>query len=227
MGLRRDFPELPGIPRTTLNRYLELLTAVFLIKQIPAWSASHTHRTVGTPKLAFTDSGIACHLIGQDATRLGEPDGASGQMNEMFVVMELARQLTWSSGRARRCRQHFLIMPTSTRPRPPPALQSRTSLACAAALTSASPISGIHAPGKPTSCETYWLATRSSKTPPAKFSGLEPSRWSASGRQAQHKLGRERSACVSREGRNRTLTQRPSSWSAWSWNCPAGWATAD
>jgi hypothetical protein len=29
-----------GIPRTTLNRYLERLTAVFLIKQIPAWSAS-------------------------------------------------------------------------------------------------------------------------------------------------------------------------------------------
>ncbi len=30
------------MPRTTLNRYLELLTAVFLIKQIPAWSASQT-----------------------------------------------------------------------------------------------------------------------------------------------------------------------------------------
>lgn len=90
-----------GIPRTTLNRYLELLTAVFLIKQIPAWSASQTHRAVGTPKLAFTDSGIACHLIGQDATRLAEPDGASGQMIETFAVMELARQLTWSSERAR------------------------------------------------------------------------------------------------------------------------------
>lgn len=56
-----------GIPRTTLNRYLELLTAVFLIKQIPAWSAGQTHRAIGTPKLAFTDAGIACHLIGQDA----------------------------------------------------------------------------------------------------------------------------------------------------------------
>jgi predicted AAA+ superfamily ATPase len=29
-----------GIPRTTLNRSLELLAAVFLIKQIPAWSTS-------------------------------------------------------------------------------------------------------------------------------------------------------------------------------------------
>jgi uncharacterized protein len=90
-----------GIPRTTLNRYLELLTAVFLIKQIPAWSAGQTHRAIGTPKLSFTDTGIACHLIGQDATRLGEPDGAAGQMIETFVLMELARQLTWSAERAR------------------------------------------------------------------------------------------------------------------------------
>ncbi len=90
-----------GIPRTTLNRYLELLTAVFLIKQIPAWSAGQTRRAIGTPKLAFTDTGIACHLIGQDAGRLAEPDGAAGQMIETFVMMELARQLTWSEEPAR------------------------------------------------------------------------------------------------------------------------------
>jgi predicted AAA+ superfamily ATPase len=90
-----------GIPRTTLNRYLELLTAVFLIKQLPAWSASQTQRAVGTPKLAFTDTGIASHLLGQDATRLGAPDGAAGSMIETFALMELARQLTWCTERAR------------------------------------------------------------------------------------------------------------------------------
>jgi hypothetical protein len=57
--------------------------------------------TFGTPKLTFTDTGIACHLIGQDASRLGEPDGAAGQMIENFVMMELSRQLTWSAQRAR------------------------------------------------------------------------------------------------------------------------------
>ncbi len=90
-----------GIPRTTLNRYLELLTAVFLIKQIPAWSTGQTRRAIGTPKLAFVDTGIACYLLGQDAARLGEPDGAAGPMMETFVLMEVARQLTWSSERAR------------------------------------------------------------------------------------------------------------------------------
>lgn len=51
--------------------------------------------------LAFVDTGIACHLIGQDAFRLAEPGGAAGPMMENFVVMELARQLTWSQERGR------------------------------------------------------------------------------------------------------------------------------
>lgn len=85
-----------GLARSTLDRYLELLSAVFLIKRIPAWSGNHTQRAVGTPKLAYVDSGLACHLLGQDVTRLGEPGGAAGAMVENFVLMELARQLTWS-----------------------------------------------------------------------------------------------------------------------------------
>jgi predicted AAA+ superfamily ATPase len=90
-----------GIPRVTLTRYLELLSAVYLIKSIPAWSARMAGRAIGTPKLAFVDTGIACHLLGQDARRLAEPDGASGTMIENFVLMELARQLTWSQTRGR------------------------------------------------------------------------------------------------------------------------------
>jgi predicted AAA+ superfamily ATPase len=90
-----------GIPRTTLNRYVELLTTVFLIKQIPAWSTGQTRRAIGTPKLAFVDTGVASHLLAQDAARLGEPDGAAGPMIETFVLTELGRQLTWCSERAR------------------------------------------------------------------------------------------------------------------------------
>lgn len=90
-----------AIPRTTLVRYLELLSSVFLIKSIPAWSSGQTQRAIGTPKLAFVDTGVACHLLGQDVNRLGEPGGAAGAMMENFVVAELARQLTWSEERGR------------------------------------------------------------------------------------------------------------------------------
>ena len=88
-----------GLSRSTVVRYLELLKSVFLIKTVPAWGANLTRRAVGTPKLAFVDTGVACHLIGQDAARLGEPGGAAGPIMENFVVMELARQLTWSEQR--------------------------------------------------------------------------------------------------------------------------------
>ncbi len=88
------------IPRTTLVRYLELLSAVFVIKQIPAWSPGHTRRVVATPKLAYVDSGLASHLLGQDSRRLGEPGGAAGPMVENFVLSELARQLSWNDQRA-------------------------------------------------------------------------------------------------------------------------------
>jgi len=90
-----------GIPRSTLVRYLELLRSVFLIKEIPAWSGGQTHRAIGTPKLTFVDSGLAAHLLGQDAHRLHEPDGAAGPLLESFVLMELQRQLTWSRQHAR------------------------------------------------------------------------------------------------------------------------------
>jgi predicted AAA+ superfamily ATPase len=89
-----------GLARATMSRYLELLSAVFLIKEIPAWAAGPTQRATRTPKLAFVDSGIACHLLDQNASRLAEPGGASGAMVENFVLMELARQLTWNEQRA-------------------------------------------------------------------------------------------------------------------------------
>ena len=89
-----------GIPNTTVRRYLELLAAVFLIKEIPAWSRGSTARATGTAKLGLIDSGLACHILGQDVGRLGEPGGAAGSMVENFVLMELARQLTWNDQRA-------------------------------------------------------------------------------------------------------------------------------
>jgi predicted AAA+ superfamily ATPase len=88
------------LPASTVQRYLGLLEEVFLIKRIPAWSRNVSARAVGTPKLAFVDSGIAANLLGADARSLLRPDGSFGPLLEGFVLMELARQLTWSRQRA-------------------------------------------------------------------------------------------------------------------------------
>jgi predicted AAA+ superfamily ATPase len=46
--------------------------------------------------VAFVDSGIAAHLFGVGADRLRDVEGPLGPLLEGFVLMELARQLTWS-----------------------------------------------------------------------------------------------------------------------------------
>lgn len=88
------------LPASTVHRYLGLLEKVFLIKRIPAWSRNVSARAIGTPKLALVDSGIAANLLGADTRSLLRPGGQFGPLLEGFVLMELARQLTWSRRRA-------------------------------------------------------------------------------------------------------------------------------
>jgi predicted AAA+ superfamily ATPase len=88
------------LPASTVHRYLALLEEVFLVKRIPAWSRNVSARAIGTPKLAFVDSGIAANLLGADVRTLLRPGGPFGPLLEGFVLMELARQLTWSRQRA-------------------------------------------------------------------------------------------------------------------------------
>lgn len=89
-----------GASASTIGRYLALLEEVFLIKRIPAWSRNLSNRAIGTPKVAFVDSGVAANVLGADPRGLVRPGGAFGPLLEGFVLMELARQLTWSDERA-------------------------------------------------------------------------------------------------------------------------------
>src|SRR2546421_412694 len=50
-----------------------------------------TTRAIPTPKLVFTASGLAAHLL----TGI-DNDATTGGLLETFVLGELARQLTWS-----------------------------------------------------------------------------------------------------------------------------------
>ncbi|WP_239103573.1 ATP-binding protein [Microbispora corallina] len=89
-----------GLSAATVNRYLGLLEEVFLIKRVPAYSRNLGNRAVGTSKVAFVDSGVAANLLGTDARSLVRPESPFGPLLEGFVLMELARQLTWSDERA-------------------------------------------------------------------------------------------------------------------------------
>lgn len=88
-----------GIPHTTLQRYLALLEAVFLVVQVPAWQSGLTHRAIKAPRLCFVDSGILLSLLGAGAGSLSPFDGLSRRLAASWASMEMARQLPPGEGR--------------------------------------------------------------------------------------------------------------------------------
>ena len=89
-----------GIPRSTLANHEALLEAVYLLFEIPAWSRNPTARVVRHPKVHFTDTGLAAHLLGVTPASFHRPGSpAAGPLLENFVVSEIARLSTWSDVR--------------------------------------------------------------------------------------------------------------------------------
>jgi predicted AAA+ superfamily ATPase len=94
-----DLSRTLGMPQSTTRRYLALLEATFLAVMLPAWATNRSVRLARSPKVLVSDSGLACHLVGADGTRLAEDGTARGAMLENFVAMELIKQREWSSVR--------------------------------------------------------------------------------------------------------------------------------
>jgi len=53
-----------GISEPTVRRYLDLLTWMFLVRQLPPWYANIKKRQIKSPKLYIRDSGLLHHLLG-------------------------------------------------------------------------------------------------------------------------------------------------------------------
>ena len=84
-----------GIPNSTLGRYMAMLEAIFIVYTLPAWTSNLGKRLVKAPKLYFTDTGIACFLLGIDPDRLLDDHTLAGGLFENFVVSELCKQAAW------------------------------------------------------------------------------------------------------------------------------------
>ncbi len=104
-GASASFAELAraaGLPQTTVKRHLGLLEATFLLHRVLAWDGG---RTVRAPRLVPGDSGLACHLLRLDPTRLAAEEAALAALLPAYVLGELARQASWGSGKI--CLSHF------------------------------------------------------------------------------------------------------------------------
>ena len=83
------------VSRPTIRDYITLLERVFLLEQLPPWHSNRLKRLIKTPKLHLGDTGLACALLGIDASGLAADRSLLGQLVETFVYQELRRQASW------------------------------------------------------------------------------------------------------------------------------------
>lgn len=77
-----------GLPQPTVHRYLNLLETSYLAVRLPAFAANRTKRLIKSPKLYWSDTGLALYLA-----QVGEPTGAH---LENLVLADL---LAWRDAR--------------------------------------------------------------------------------------------------------------------------------
>lgn len=77
----------------TAGRYLDLLEASFLVHRLPPFLKNRSSRLVKSPKLHFTDSGLAAHLAGIQSLVPGRDDLLRGALFETYMAQNLAAVL--------------------------------------------------------------------------------------------------------------------------------------
>jgi hypothetical protein len=88
-----------GLPPTTASRYLSRLELSLLVRRLPPYTVNRGKRLSKTPKLFWSDSGLAAHLAGfSDASALAK-DRPWGAWLESWVGHHLH---TWASLRSPR-----------------------------------------------------------------------------------------------------------------------------
>jgi uncharacterized protein len=84
---------------TTVKTYLSLLELLFLVIPVQPWFANLGKRLVKSPKLYVNDTGLLSHLLGRDGKAISRDGSLLGMMLENFVLVELMKQISWSSTR--------------------------------------------------------------------------------------------------------------------------------
>lgn len=88
-----EFGRAFGVAHTTVRRYLDLMTSLFVVRQLPPWFENISKRQVRSPKVYVADSGILHSLLGlpsRDAIVSHPKVGASW---EGFVVSQVIERL--------------------------------------------------------------------------------------------------------------------------------------
>ena len=88
-----EFARSFGVAHTTVQRYLDLLSATFMVRQLPAWHENVGKRQVKAPKVYLRDSGLLHALLGLEGGGAMESHPKVGASWEGFALDAVRTQL--------------------------------------------------------------------------------------------------------------------------------------
>ncbi len=80
-----------GVSSHTVAEWVSVLEASFLIFKLPPYFENFGKRLIKSPKLYFTDVGLACYLLGIENEIQLERDPLRGRLVENLVILELVK----------------------------------------------------------------------------------------------------------------------------------------
>lgn len=80
-----------GISSSTAREWLTLLEASYLIIRLPPYHENFGKRLIKSPKIYFTDTGLACYLLGIENVQQLERDPLRGALFENLMILELIK----------------------------------------------------------------------------------------------------------------------------------------
>lgn len=80
-----------GVSANTVTSWLSILQASYVVMLLPPYYENLRKRLIKTPKLYFTDTGLACHLLGIESADQLARDKMRSALFENFIVMEAVK----------------------------------------------------------------------------------------------------------------------------------------
>jgi predicted AAA+ superfamily ATPase len=80
-----------GVAASTIQEWISILEASFIIFRLPPYFENFGKRLVKTPKVYFTDTGLACFLLGIQSPAELARDPLRGHLFENLVILEVLK----------------------------------------------------------------------------------------------------------------------------------------
>jgi hypothetical protein len=80
-----------GVSAVTIREWISVLEATYIVVRLEPYFENFGKRLIKSPKIYFTDTGLACYLLGIDTQEQLMKDSLYGNLFENWVVLELMK----------------------------------------------------------------------------------------------------------------------------------------